>query len=83
MKWKEADLGLVTAYLLLLAGRMILAVLLSARGDGHQRQKVDAESAVQAVAVLLGHLANTLPISLGASEVFNETCRGEHKHLDD
>ena len=54
-----------------------MAVLLSARGDGHSRQVTDAEAAVQAVAVLLCHLAATLPITLGSSEVFNETCQGE------
>lgn len=71
------QLTTVIAYLLLLAGRMILAVLLSARGDGDSKQVADAEAAVQAVAVLLSHLAVTLPITVGASEVFNETCRGE------
>lgn len=65
------------AYRLLLAGRMLLAVLLSSRADNDIRQQEIAQMAVQAVSVLLRHIATALPIAMGAAEVFDETCRGE------
>ena len=56
---------------------MIIAVILSARADGHAQQMTEGEAAAQAVFVLLSHISVKLPISVGAFEVFNETCRGE------
>jgi hypothetical protein len=66
----------VLAYRLLLAGRMLLAVLLASRLEEDQQQNNDASMAIQAVSVLLRHLATALPTALGAAEVFDETCRG-------
>lgn len=67
----------VLAFRLLVAGRMLLAVALSARSETDRSQQEEAESAAQAVSLLLRHLASVLPISLGSAEVFDETCRGE------
>lgn len=64
---------------MLLSGRLLLACLLSARTDGDVRQEEEAGLAVHAAAVLLRHMAVILPITLGAAEVLDETCRGEFR----
>jgi hypothetical protein len=61
----------------LLGGRLLLAVSLSARVDGNTEEEDEARAAVQAASVLLRHIAAVLPIALGAAETFDETCRGE------
>lgn len=55
---------------------MILAVSLSARSDGDTKIQEEAKTAAQAASIMLRHLGSVLPISQGAAETFDETCRG-------
>ena len=71
----------VIGYRLLLAGRLTIACELSARSDEDQRQIEEAIAPLQAASVTLRHLSTQLPITLGAAEVFDETCRGEFEIL--
>ena len=64
-------------YRVLLAGRLAIACLISARSSHRRPDEQDAMPVVLAGSLLLRHIANSFPIALGASEVFDETCRGE------
>lgn len=56
---------------------MLLAVHLSSKAEGLHQQAAQSNAAMQAVAVVLQHVSDVLPIAAGSAEVFKETCRGE------
>ncbi|GAA6006875.1 hypothetical protein JCM10207_009121 [Rhodosporidiobolus poonsookiae] len=62
-------------YRLLLAGRLTLAICLSAQEDADATQEVQALQTLEACILLLKAFANAFPISLGAAETLKETCR--------
>ncbi|GAA5874306.1 hypothetical protein JCM8547_007558 [Rhodosporidiobolus lusitaniae] len=68
------------AYRLLLAGRLTIAVVLSARED-NDAHEVQALHTLEACVVLLSHFALAFPVSLGAAETLKETCRVCQIHL--
>ncbi|GAA6042954.1 hypothetical protein JCM8097_000018 [Rhodosporidiobolus ruineniae] len=63
------------AYRLLLAGRLTLAVVLSAQEDQDSAQEVQARQTLEACVLLLSAFAAAFPVSLGAAETLKETCR--------
>ncbi|OWZ46704.1 hypothetical protein C356_02957 [Cryptococcus neoformans c45] len=66
---------ILLAYRILMAGRFLLASLLSARADCNAKQEEEATRAVRAAVILLRHFSDVFPISLGSAEVLEETCR--------
>jgi hypothetical protein len=67
----------VLAYRTLMAGRMLLSTIISARGDNDRIQAEDSIKALQATSQLLHHFVSCFPVALGSAEVLDETCRGE------
>ncbi|ORY82886.1 fungal-specific transcription factor domain-domain-containing protein [Leucosporidium creatinivorum] len=68
-------------YRLLLAGRLTLAVVLSAQEDNDSTCETDAMHVLEACLLLLKHFASAFPTSLGAAETLKETCRVCNVHL--
>ncbi|BGP44257.1 hypothetical protein JCM10450v2_000068 [Rhodotorula kratochvilovae] len=62
-------------YRLLMAGRLTLAVVLSAQEDADGTTEVQALHTLEACLLLLKHFAIAFPTSLGAAETLKETCR--------
>ncbi|GAA5915180.1 hypothetical protein JCM6882_001130 [Rhodosporidiobolus microsporus] len=69
------------AYRLLLAGRLTLAVILSAQEDTDTALEVQSLHTLEACLLLLNHFASAYPTSLGAAETLKETCRVCNVHL--
>lgn len=67
----------VNGYRLLMAGRLTLAVVLSAQEDNDSACETEAIHTLEACLLLLKHFAASFPTSIGAAETLKETCRGE------
>jgi hypothetical protein len=70
-------LSAVCAYRILVAGRLLLSCSFCARADNDRKDAAEARKAVQASLMLLDRLADVHPITLGAAETLEETCRSE------
>lgn len=66
-----------------MAGRLLIACLLSARADHASQQEETILQAVRASSMLLHHMVAVTPIALGSSEVLDETCRGKILGISD
>lgn len=66
----------VLGYRLLMAGRLTLAIVLSAQEDNDGIAQEQATRVLEACLTLLKHFSLAFPISLGAAETLKETCRG-------
>ncbi|ORY82885.1 fungal-specific transcription factor domain-domain-containing protein [Leucosporidium creatinivorum] len=68
-------------YRLLMAGRLTLAVVLSAQEDNDSACETEAIHTLEACLLLLKHFAASFPTSIGAAETLKETCRVCNVHL--
>lgn len=59
-----------------MAGRMTLAIVLSAKEDADSATEAAALRMLEACLTLLKHFSLAFPTSLGATETLRETCRG-------
>lgn len=59
-----------------MAGRLTLAIVLSAQEDNDGIAQEQATRVLEACLTLLKHFSLAFPISLGAAETLKETCRG-------